>query len=90
MGGKFFFCLVVKLLFKYVLFLGNFCKIFVKVGILFVGMICWVLEGGDVGVILEDFYLVLMVVLGDGREVRVGEERRRVERWDWVMIEVCG
>jgi len=33
----------------------------------------------------EELVGTSVVVVGDGSEARVGEERRRVDRWDWVM-----
>lgn len=38
----------------------------------------------------EDLGFVSTAVSGEGREARAGEERRRAERSDWVMTEVCG
>lgn len=38
----------------------------------------------------EDSGFVSTAVSGEGREARAGEERRRAERSDWVMTEVCG
>lgn len=54
------------------------------------GTTCWASEGGDWGAIPDDSRLVSTAVSGEGREARAGEERRRVERWDWVMTEVWG
>lgn len=54
------------------------------------GTTCWASEGGDWGAIPDDSHLVSTAVSGEGRDARAGEERRRVERWDWVMTEVWG
>lgn len=37
------------------------------------------------GAMDEELVGTSVVVVGDGSEARVGEERRRVDRWDWVM-----
>lgn len=40
------------------------------------------------GAMADGLWELTIFVSGVGREARAGDERRRVERWDWVMIDV--
>jgi len=49
-----------------------------------------VVVASDVGVMADELLGVVFPVEGDGRDARDGEDRRRVERWDWVMTDCWG
>lgn len=68
---------------------GNFSSTDTKAGASVATVISAADESDD-GAMADEFWGVLTVVEGDGRDARVGEARRSEERWDWVITEVWG